>query len=580
VPVAGFGPSLHHHLSELGLRLRPLGPDAWAVRSPHTRDGTSSNGSLVLEAERTDGPWPATAEAEIQAACALMHLYGLREGQGPRRLGLDLTAHIRAVVAGQAALAALLARVRTSRTSHVTVSPAAAVLLAIGHYLAIADADLDTYTPRGGAGKPPPLRTRDGHLVEVETLRPDRWGALWTLLGADGYSIGRGWREHSARQWTARCRLPDELHRAVAAHTLDELHAAARATGTAVAQLSPGGRWTPCARPWSVTAPTDPDVPGGARSTSQEVPDDLPLSGVTVVECTRFLQGPYAGRVLAMLGARVLLIELPGGDPARGIEPVVDGCFAGFRALHRGKQPVRLDLARPAGLRDLHDLLRQADVFLHNWPAGRAERLGLTPADLWRRHPHLICAHASGWAPTTGPDLPAVASDYSAQAHSGLAHAGRPADEEPAGSVMTVLDPVGGLVCAEGILAALLRREITGVPTAVDTSLLSTARMLLPRERPPSGPLFHPLATADGHLALRDTPQTRTALGLTADADRDMFAKTLITDSTAHWTAHLAAHDAPCTAVRSVRDLLSEPCWAPCLARDHGVYVTPPWRFR
>ncbi|MBT3078077.1 MULTISPECIES: CoA transferase [Streptomyces] len=599
--MSGLGPKAEHHLLELGLDPRPTPTGGWRLATAPGRTGPlivePRNGGAV-----SAGGLKATLEETVQAACGLMHLYGLREGTGPRRLGLDHTAVVRAVVTGQGALAGLLARARGLGPVRVRVDPAAALLLTLGHYLAVAEAAPDTYAPRPGppertdraegpdrtafppradAGRPPPFLTRDGRWVEIETFRAHRWGALWQRLGAEGAAIGRAWREHAARQWTARCTMPESLHRAVAAHSLAELRNAAHACEVAVVELQPPDRYRPCARPWSSRTGPAPDTAAPVREPARTSPaHDLPLAGLTVVECTRFLQGPYAGRVLAMLGAHVVLVELPDGDPARGIEPVVDGCFAGFRALHRGKHPVRLDVTTPAGRDALRELLVTADVFLHNWPVGRAERLGLEPESIWRTHPRLICAHASGWAPFRGPLLPPVASDWSAQAHSGLAHAQRPDDEPPACSVATLLDTLGGLVCAEAVLAALLRRETTGVPTAVETSLLSAARLLLNgAKRPPAGPLFHPLPTGEGHLALGDTPRARSALGLPPGADRRAFAHALARDSAADWEERLNAAGAPCARVRSIHDVLTEPAFVHHLVYESGVHVTTPWEF-
>ncbi|MEU3027688.1 CoA transferase [Streptomyces incarnatus] len=601
--VSGLGPKAEHHLLEIGFNPRPTPAGGWRL-------ATAPGGTGPLTVEPAGAPHDggaisdsgprATREETAQAACGLMHLYGLREGEGPRRLGLDHTAVVRAVVTGQGALAGLLARARGLSPGRVRVDPTAALLLTLGHYLAIAEAAPDTYTPRAirtdppeptghadgtdrtallpraDAGLPPPFLTRDGRWVEIETFRAHRWGALWQRLGADGVAIGRAWREHAARQWTARCTMPEALHRAVAAHSLAELRDAAHACEVAVVELQPPDRYRPCPRPWSSrTGPVPVREP-----VRTSLPHDLPLTGLTVVECTRFLQGPYAGRVLAMLGAHVVLVELPDGDPARGIEPVVDGCFAGFRALHRGKHPVRLNLTTPAGRGALRELLDTSDVFLHNWPVGRAERLGLEPETLWRTHPRLICAHASGWAPFRDPLLPPVASDWSAQAHSGLAHAQRPDDEPPACSVATLLDTLGGLACAEAVLAALLRRETTGVPTAVETSLLFAARLLLNgAKRPPAGPLFHPLPTGEGHLALVDTPRARSALGLPPGADRRAFVHALAGDSAANWEKHLNASGAPCARVRSIHDVLTDPALAGHLVYENGVHVTTPWEF-
>ncbi len=574
--VSGLGPGAEHHLVEIGFHPRPDTTGGWRVASAPGGPGPVT----VRSANPPAGPYtPPDREEAFQAACGLMDLYGLREGEGPRRIGLDYTTTVRAVVTGQGALAALLARARGLHSQTVHVDAIASTLLVLGHYLAIAEAEPDTYLPRAGTGRPPPFLTRDGCQVEIETFRPHNWGALWTRLGADAVSVGHAWREHGARQWTASCRMPEALHQVVAAHSLTELRAAARDCDVAVIELQPQNRYRASGRPWTSRA-GPVRRPGTPRPTAPSHPArPLPLEGITVVECTRFLQGPYAGRVLAMLGANVVLVELPEGDPTRDIEPVVDGCFAGFRALHRGKHSVRLDLTTVAGRDDLRDLLAEADVFLHNWPDGRAERLGLTPQRLWRTHPHLVCAHASGWAPLRGSTLPEVASDWSAQAHSGLAHAQRPDDEAPATSVATVLDTLGGLVSAEAVLAALLLRETAGRTSAVDTSLLSSARMLLRPARSAAGPLFHPVPTAEGYLAVGDTPRARTALGLPSDAGRSDFVRALAADSAASWEKRLQARGTAATRVRTVRDLLSDPALAPYLAHDSGVYVVNPWEF-
>ncbi|MGA5810837.1 CoA transferase [Streptomyces cellulosae] len=513
-------------------------------------------------------------ETALQAALGLMHQHGLREETGPRRIGVDYATTIAAVTATHGVLAALLAGARGRPQPQVTVSATAAVLRSVGHYLALTDAEQDVGRNPAWAGQPPPLRTGDGRWMEVETFNPVNWGAFWSRLGVDGRSVGHGWRVHCARQWTAQPWLPQSMHDAVAARKLDELDQIAQECGIAVVPLEELGRYPARTRPWTTS-----DAPTTVNLADEAVPNgEGPLSGLTVVEATRWLQGPFAGRTLALLGAKVIWIEMPEGDPARGIEPVVGDTHAGFCTLHHGKEAIRLDVTSPSGRRALVELIAQADVFLHNWPQGRAERLQLSAEDLWRIRPSLIYAHADGWAPHAGPAMPRVASDWSAQTHSGLAVSLRSAGEQPAASGVTVLDILGGHISAEAVLAALLHRQITGQARAVYTSLLAGAQLLLPHRAAPS-PVFHPLPTADGYLAVHSATSTRRALRLSPDADRQAVIHALSRHPAHYWAKELPAAGAVCTLVRSPADIIADPVHAPHLTREHALLVRAPWSF-
>ncbi|RMI25212.1 CoA transferase, partial [Streptomyces triticirhizae] len=229
----------------------------------------------------------------------------------------------------------------------------------------------------------------------------------------------------------------------------------------------------------------------------------LPLAGLRVVEATNRVQGPLAGHVLRLLGAEVLRIEPPGGDPMRGLPPFSGHCSARFAALNAGKTAVEADLGTEAGRRTAAELAAGSDVFLHNWPPGRAERLGLDAADLWRARPELVYAAASGFGDAFGHATPPIGTDYLAQAHAGLAAALRPAGEPPTPSLMTLTDVLGGVLSAHGVVAALLRRATSGRGARVDSSLLSAAALVpRPAARAVWTPLDRPLRTADGWLAL------------------------------------------------------------------------------
>lgn len=229
------------------------------------------------------------------------------------------------------------------------------------------------------------------------------------------------------------------------------------------------------------------------------------------------------GHVLRSLGAEVVRVEPPGGDPMRGIPPMSGDCSARFRALNDGKRVEELDLKSAAGRRSLRELVARADAFVHNWAPGRAERSGLDAEDLARSSPGLVYAWSSGWAPLDCPDPP-LGTDFLVQAHSGIAAAAQRPGEPSAPSLMTLTDVLGGLVCATGVLAALLRRWRTGCGVRVDSSLYSAAGVLpRPVRGRPSGEL---VATLDGHLALPE--------GSPVDPDR------LREGTTEHWLRRLA----------------------------------------
>ena len=124
--------------------------------------------------------------------------------------------------------------------------------------------------------------------------------------------------------------------------------------------------------------------------------DDLPLSGLTVIESCRRIQGPLAGHLLALLGAEVIRIEPPGGDPLRGMPPIADDCSARFDALNRFKTIREVDIKSLAGQAEVKEMVQHADVFLHNWAPGKAVLLNLDHEDLAATNPSLIYAYA-GW---------------------------------------------------------------------------------------------------------------------------------------------------------------------------------------
>ena len=145
-----------------------------------------------------------------------------------------------------------------------------------------------------------------------------------------------------------------------------------------------------------------------------------PLSGITVIDLTRVLAGPFCTMVLADLGARVIKVEQPGtGDDARAFGPFIDGKSAYFASLNRGKESIALDLKAAADKAVFERLLERADVIVENFRPGTMEKLGYGFDTLKQRYPKLIYAAASGFG-HSGPYSKRAAYDMVVQAMGGL----------------------------------------------------------------------------------------------------------------------------------------------------------------
>lgn len=197
-----------------------------------------------------------------------------------------------------------------------------------------------------------------------------------------------------------------------------------------------------------------------------------PLSGITVLDLTRVLAGPYCTMVLADLGARVIKVEQPGtGDDSRAYGPFLKGASAYFNSLNRGKESIALDLKRPDDRVVFETLLSISDVVVENFRPGTMEKLGYGWDTLHAQYPRLIYAAASGFG-HTGPYSKRAAYDMVVQAMGGImsvtGHPGQP----PVRVGTSVGDITAGLFTAIGINAALLHRAVAGEAIKVDVAML------------------------------------------------------------------------------------------------------------
>lgn len=200
-----------------------------------------------------------------------------------------------------------------------------------------------------------------------------------------------------------------------------------------------------------------------------------PLTGIRVLDFTRFFAGPYCAQLLGDLGAEVVKVEIPdGGDPLRGQGPPFHhGNGITFYATNRNKRSITLDLQSDQGKRTARALCVKADVVLENFRPDVMPRLGLGYEHLEAEAPRLVYASISGFGPD-GPDKLQGAFDLTIQALGGYMAITGERGGAPIKLGTSAFDMLAGMNCQAGILAALLQRATTGKGQKVETSLLES----------------------------------------------------------------------------------------------------------
>ncbi|AUH33632.1 CaiB/BaiF CoA transferase family protein [Paracoccus tegillarcae] len=208
-----------------------------------------------------------------------------------------------------------------------------------------------------------------------------------------------------------------------------------------------------------------------------------PLAGLKVVELARILAGPWAGQILADLGATVIKVEAPEGDDTRRWGPPFidrDGerCAAYFHATNRGKSSVTADFRTPEGQQKVRDLIADADVVIENFKVGGLAKYGLDYAQLKLLNPRLIYCSVTGFG-QTGPYAHRAGYDYIIQGMSGLMSVTGPRDGQPQRVGVAVADIFTGIYAAVGVLAALHQRQTTGRGQHIDMALFDVATSIM-----------------------------------------------------------------------------------------------------
>jgi crotonobetainyl-CoA:carnitine CoA-transferase CaiB-like acyl-CoA transferase len=313
------------------------------------------------------------------------------------------------------------------------------------------------------------------------------------------------------------------------------------------------------------------------------------LDGLLVLDMAQFLSGPSAALRLGDLGARVIKIERPGdGDICRRLyltDTDIGGDSTLFHAINRNKQSFAADLKSPDDLAAVRALIARADVLIQNFRPGVIERLGLGYDAVREINPRIVYAGISGYG-EDGPWAALPGQDLLAQAMSGVMWLSGSEGDGPVPLGLSIADMLAGHAVVEGVLAALVRRGITGEGAHIQTSLLEAivdlqfevlTTHLNDDGRPPLRSAFNNAhaylaapygvyPTRDGHLALAmtpldtlaallDLPELATLAGMPRagfterDAIKRCIATRLADEDTETWLARLRPEDVWCAPV-------------------------------
>jgi len=322
----------------------------------------------------------------------------------------------------------------------------------------------------------------------------------------------------------------------------------------------------------------------------------LPLAGVRVIDLTRILSGPFCSMLLGDLGADVVKIEAPGGDPVRRQGEIVRGLSWYFAGFNRNKTSVELDLRASEGIAVLERLLAGADILTENFRPGVLDRMGLTEARLRDINPDLIVVSVNGYG-GTGPYADRPAFDFIAQAMSGYMATNGTPETGPLRAGPPITDLVAGLYAALGAVAALRHRDTGGPAQQVETSMMMSmlsmmaylsSNALATGEDPVPTGNDHPIASpyglfgaSDGDIAVAPSTEAIVRrflreLGLEALLSDPRFEtnETRLRNRTAlnarinaavagatqdEWIARLNRAGVPCGRVQTMTEALADP---------------------
>jgi CoA:oxalate CoA-transferase len=337
----------------------------------------------------------------------------------------------------------------------------------------------------------------------------------------------------------------------------------------------------------------------------------MPLNGITVLDLSRVLAGPFCTMILAQLGARIIKVEIPGkGDDSRTFGPFVNGKSLYFSSLNYDKRSIALDLKKPADREIFEGLMEISDVLIENFRPGTMEKLGYGWETLHAKYPNLIYGAAAGFG-DTGPYSARAAYDMVVQGMGSIMSMTGQPDSPPTRVGVSIGDLAAGLYLTIGVVAAIQKRTQGGGAVKVDIAMLDCQVAMLESavaaymslgeiaqplgSRHPEIAPFQAYRTSDSYLVIAagndhlfdllakalDRPdlienpnyKTNALRHSNVDALESDLEKTLRKRVTSDWLDTLNAAGVPCGPVNTVADVTKDPQVA---ARNMIVRIQDP----
>ena len=321
------------------------------------------------------------------------------------------------------------------------------------------------------------------------------------------------------------------------------------------------------------------------------------LENVKILDLTRVLAGPFAGMMLADMGAEVVKVENPdGGDDARAFTPFVGDESGYFMCINRNKKSIALNLKDNEDKKIFLELVEKADVVLENYRPGTMEKLGLGYEDLKKVNQTIILASSSGFG-QTGPYSKRPAYDAMIQAMSGLMSMTGHTDGVPTKVGASIADITAGMYTAYGIMIALYNKEINGFGQKVDVAMLDSVVSVLENAlvryfvndeiptrigngHPSIAPfttyetiddyvviaagndkLFHNFAMAIELPALLEVEVFKTNAGRVNNMDlhNEMVGPVMKKKTTDEWLKIFEEKEIPCSRINNIKQVVNDP---------------------
>lgn len=337
-------------------------------------------------------------------------------------------------------------------------------------------------------------------------------------------------------------------------------------------------------------------APPNSLPPSPPAASSLPLAGIRVAEFCSTAAGPYCAMLLADMGAEVVKVEPPGGDPLRQWPPLSDGFSENFASVNRNKQSVVLDLKDPASLEVARRLILDSDVVVENNRPGVMDRLGLGAARMRAEHPRLVYCSISAFG-QEGPRAGEGGFDLTIQAAGGVMSVTGAPDGEPVKCGVPVSDFASGLYGAYAVIAALMAVRAGAPGVHIDVPMVGCTLAIgalqtseyfgtgrspgrLGSAHPRNAP-YRAFQAADGHFAiaagnqglwlkvlevvgmpgLADDPRFRTTSDRARhqEALKDLLEPLFRQREVAHWLAVFREAGVPHSAIRDYATALGDP---------------------